>query len=380
MADSTAKKVVYESKEALYEKAVQKMEADQYIVQTAFRAENFRIAAAMFEELGDYQDAPGLAMRCRDLAEKAEEKGKEISYERCVRRLQEPEQSQSILQKAKDELTQLGDYKDAPQLLETCTAKLERMSKREKIGGWLKIGALALIVLAVIGAFTSGLFYYAEGIVIDRMGNYKAAEKIFASMPGFLDSDRYVVLEQRRSLEHAKVGSNVKFGKYTWKVLRREDGILTLIAADISKGHDFFLVQYNDEKKDVTWKDCSLRAWLNGEIYENSFSSMERSRILPQTIEETHNTEYGTGYEEKMEDYLTLLSLEETPDYQKSLDALGLDYWLRSPGHSYDTAAFMSAGRHNRMYYGYPVDSEALTVRPIIKVDVKNISREALDE
>ena len=380
MAENAPKKVVYESKEALYAKAVQKMEADQYIVQAAYRVENFRVAASMFEELGDYQDAPGLAMRCRDLADEAEEKGKEVSYQRCVRRLKKKNQKQSILEKVNVELTALGDYKDAPELLENVQQQISISERKKNLKSRIKLLIGAVIIAALFIGYNSGFFYYLEGIAFDRMGQYKEAEKVFSSLQGFLNSDDYVLLEQRRYLENAKEGNEVNFGKYKWKVLRREGSILTLLTSAIGSDHDFYSVKYNETLEDVTWKDCTLRAWLNGEIYQNSFSDMERARIQVQISGYSENSGFGTFYDEETEDYLTLLTLEETPDYQKQLNTVGLDYWLRSPGHTYDTAAYISAGRHNRLYYGYPVNSQALAVRPVIKVNVKGISEEALNE
>ena len=62
------KKPIYESQESLYQKAVRKMQADRLIVQYAYKIDNYKLAAAMFDEVGDYMDAPALAKKCRELA------------------------------------------------------------------------------------------------------------------------------------------------------------------------------------------------------------------------------------------------------------------------------------------------------------------------
>ena len=75
-----AKKPVYESQESLYAKAVIKMNEDAVIVQHAYKAENYRRAAAMFELVGDYEDAAELAQQCYRLADETEEEERVLRY------------------------------------------------------------------------------------------------------------------------------------------------------------------------------------------------------------------------------------------------------------------------------------------------------------
>ena len=86
MADTknSAKAPIYESQESLYEKAVKKMNADKLIVQYAFKIDNYLKAAAMFDEVGDYLDAPEKAELCRELARKAEIEEKNSRYRKLL--------------------------------------------------------------------------------------------------------------------------------------------------------------------------------------------------------------------------------------------------------------------------------------------------------
>ena len=40
------------------------------------------------------------------------------------------------------------------------------------------------------------------------------------------------------------------------------------------------LQRYNNDDGETTWKDCSLRKWLNGECYQELFSTKEQSAII----------------------------------------------------------------------------------------------------
>ena len=90
----------------------------------------------------------------------------------------------------------------------------------------------------------------------------------------------------------------VKFGNYMqdkkgkkktpieWIVLDKKDDKVFLFSKYILD-----LKNFNDEYKEISWKDCSLRKWLNNEFYDIAFSSEEKKKIL-----ETKNI--NKGYKE----------------------------------------------------------------------------------
>lgn len=60
-----------------------------------------------------------------------------------------------------------------------------------------------------------------------------------------------------------------------WFVLKYEDGcklLLSMNALDCKR--------YHDKKGKVTWKDCSLRKWLNEEFYDTAFNEEEKKKII----------------------------------------------------------------------------------------------------
>lgn len=113
-----------------------------------------------------------------------------------------------------------------------------------------------------------------------------------------------------------KAGDTVTLGKWggeaiEWQILeKKSDGTYVLMSV---KGLD--TVPYHTELTDVTWADCSLRAWLNGEFYENAFSASEKERIRLSSVENPGNRSYGTAGGPATEDRVYILSLEEVGQY-----------------------------------------------------------------
>lgn len=370
MAAAKDNKIIYASQMQLYEKAVQKMNADAVIVQHAYKADNYRIAAAMFDEVGDYLDAKELAERCRTLAEETKADELETAYRRCADRMNDPSvfDDTDKLRKLEGQLEKLGGYKDSASMLEKCRGSLRRKDLHRKIKVRSVLGGIVLVIaLFAVGIRTGYIKYYA-GVAMMKYGKYGQAEKIFQSMPGFKDADTYMHQAELRRLRTAKTGSTVSFGGLKWYILDEQENILTGIAVDIGQEHIFYDVPFNKDGVKTTWKDSSLREWLNTEVYETQFSEEERSHMLLQTSAESVNTEYGTSYEQT-EDYITILSAEEAENYEEALSTMGLDFWLRTPGESMDRTVYYSGGFHTIRMAGCLSDSQPVAVRPVIRLD-----------
>ena len=374
MAAGNDSKIIYASQMQLYEKALQKMNADAVIVQHSYKADNYRIAAAMFDEVGDYLDAKELAQRCRTLAEGTKSDELETAYQRCVDRINDPSvfTDADKLRKLEGQLKQLGDYKDSKTILDRCQKALRKKDLHRKIKVRSILGALILIiVLTVVGLRTGYIKYYA-GVAMMKYGKYAQAEKVFLSMPGFEDADHYLHQAELKRLETAKVGNTVSYGGLKWYLLDVQEDILTGIAVDIGQEHIFYNVPFNKEGAETTWENSSLREWLNSEVYETQFSEEERAHMLLQTSKESVNPEYGTSYGQT-EDYLTVLSVEEAEKYQDVLSTMGLDFWVRTPGESMDRTVYYSGGFHTLRLAGCLSDSQPVAVRPVIRLDRKGI-------
>ena len=69
-------------------------------------------------------------------------------------------------------------------------------------------------------------------------------------------------------------GANGEVEPITWRVLQRNSDSLLVIA---EQGLD--AKPYNEEFCDITWADCTLRRWLNGEFFNKAFNEQEQSLI-----------------------------------------------------------------------------------------------------
>ena len=119
-----------------------------------------------------------------------------------------------------------------------------------------------------------------------------------------------------------KKGDTVTFGSYggkkiEWIVLDTGDNGALIISKE---GLDAKQVDDQAEMIEYLWEDCDLRAWLNGEFYDKSFSDDEKQKINKSTVKfEKCPEEYAFASEGKdVEDYVFLLSYSEAEKYFKS--------------------------------------------------------------
>jgi len=162
-------------------------------------------------------------------------------------------------------------------------------------------------------------------------------------------------------------GGFTHFGDYDWYVLDVQGNRALLLSEDVVETRP-----YNTECADVTWEDCTLRAYLNGAFYE-SFGKEERARIALTRNENPDNTwggwwedePFGTPGGNPTDDRVFLLSVEEILKYYPGLKLYRegpwagwryeadarlvtksyksrLHWWLRSPGGYQGSAAVVS--------------------------------------
>lgn len=102
-----------------------------------------------------------------------------------------------------------------------------------------------------------------------------------------------------------QAGDKISFGDYEWRVLDVQDNTALIITEYVIEERS-----YHDVYKDITWEECSLRTYLNGEFY-NKFSERDRSRIISVLNQNMDNQWYGTKGGADTWDRIFLLSLEE---------------------------------------------------------------------
>ena len=198
------------------------------------------------------------------------------------------------------------------------------------------------------------------------------------------------------------VGDVVTFGRYEqdnlssngkeqieWQVLAVDGNKLLLLSR-----HALDSKPYHHVTAEVTWESCSLREWLNSEFLNTAFNHAERSMILKTEVDngrKQHNSSWETKGGNNTEDYVFLLSYEETERYfsnqyervcsptdyavnmgadTRELDNIVTDagwWWLRSPGENAYHASFVN---FDGTRYTNMVGNGYLSVRPVVWVEV----------
>ena len=161
------------------------------------------------------------------------------------------------------------------------------------------------------------------------------------------------------SFSNVSVEDKIDFGTYnnepiTWQVLDKQDDKMLLLSDKV-----LYRAEYDDgHTRNVTWADCTLRASLNGDFYNNSFSDVEKTKILMTHVVNSDNMAYETPGGEDTDDKIFLLSIDEANRYfvadnireATTLKGESIWWWLRSPGR----LSYYAAGVH----YGGEIDED----------------------
>lgn len=137
-----------------------------------------------------------------------------------------------------------------------------------------------------------------------------------------------------------------------WYVLKRDNGKVLLMSKYILD-----CKMMNENSEDATWKESTLRTWLNGEFFNEAFTAEEQARIIPASLDNDVN------------DKVFLLSMEELrqliPEEQQRCapytdcaktkganssdnsartvtDEPSFTWWLRAPGASAPRAYYVN--------------------------------------
>ena len=147
---------------------------------------------------------------------------------------------------------------------------------------------------------------------------------------------------------------------------------------------------YNTVFKAMTWEKCTLRKWLNDSFLHTAFSAKEQARILPVTVINDNNPDYGTYGGEDTTDQIYLLShgevfryfpTEESRRAQPTAYAVAQGayynettgntwWWLRTAGvRRIDACGVRQDGRVSG-YGSRDVYRPSGTIRPVLWVSV----------
>ena len=261
---------------------------------------------------------------------------------------------------------------------------------------------------------------YADAGMVDTLGEicydglYESTDG-FAVRPALYVQVTSVELAEEEAEEETESGVNVEigdsivFGRYPqtaegtdetpieWDVLDVQGNQVLLISSygldarvfNDEEADDFDIAMEEDDEG-VTWENCSLRSWLNGEFYDTAFTEEERAKIVPTQVIAYGNAAYATEPGGDTTDNVFLLSIHEIWKYYDSglLACFPTDYalqqgaltdydfangecqwWLRTPGrHNHRASEVVGDGSIDD--YGEYVGAEYVCVRPLIWVEL----------
>ena len=168
------------------------------------------------------------------------------------------------------------------------------------------------------------------------------------------------------------IGDEIVFGTYEqnniindgkegieWRVLTVENEqalVISKFALDTKPYH--VPVSY---PFDTTWESSDIRAWLNQDFFNNSFTASEKGNIISVSLKNSDNPEYGTKGGTDTTDRIFLLSYDDVNNYFDSLEDRECEatsyakatgafvnkenektrWWLRTPGYSSGDTLFV---------------------------------------
>jgi hypothetical protein len=131
---------------------------------------------------------------------------------------------------------------------------------------------------------------------------------------------------------------------------------------------------YHVTNEAITWKDCSLRKWLNTEFFD-SLPEQVRSRVIEVT-NQNPSRYVGPAVGPPTRDRVFLLSRDEAERYfpsntsrRASFDDQQGSWWLRSPAGAQNEADLITEYGQFHLY-GLPVDRAYVGVRPAVFISL----------
>ena len=172
----------------------------------------------------------------------------------------------------------------------------------------------------------------------------------------------------------ATIGDIIQLGGLDWLVINVHDNKALILSDKILEDRI-----YHSSREEITWEQSTLRQYLNGAFYENTFTATEKEFIIETTLktEESNDTN----------DKVFLLSIDEINTYMGDEAHINIrnariathivlertsDWWLRSPCPSRtDSAATVDGGD----YYGGLINSSwfdsSRGVRPALWLSIE---------
>lgn len=184
--------------------------------------------------------------------------------------------------------------------------------------------------------------------------------------------------EQISLVKSAKKGDTVTLGKYDNKQVE-----WVVLSVNKDKKKALLISKYSlvkkpfDKSGDVTWRDSSIRKWLNKDFYKSTFDNVEQSIILTSQIKNKKNPEYNESSGKNTNDKLFLLSIEEANKYFiinsnrvcKDLNDSTTEWFLRTQGDTYFRIAYVQSD--GEIYGAGHSQIDSYGIRPAMWISIK---------
>lgn len=334
--------------ETIYASAMSLMNAVDCLERFEQEVDALRDAAERFEQLGDYKDAKQYRIDCLELADEAEEKGCQRTYELAIRKKNEAVTKSDYVD-AMEEFRRLRSYEPyrakAKQEIQHCK---ERIRHLETIAAYKRRGLVFLTLLVIAAALTqTPLYPVAKGVVHRFRGEYRAALNCYAEaehIPGVGKLQRYCYYQlavkaeghgqekkamklyrlagnhqdaaehtaalEKKLLQQAVVGDKVPFGGRNWIVLEKQSDRVMMQTASAPQFKKF-------DQDGALWEDSSLKSWLDNSFLSQDYSEQEQEMVL----------QTDTKGQDSM-DKVFLLSEREYRKYRDLIPEIQNRWWL----------------------------------------------------
>ncbi|MBQ7502036.1 sel1 repeat family protein [bacterium] len=242
------------------------------------------------------------------------------------------------------------------------------------------------------GQYKLGLCYVdGDGVKADKEEAKKwltlAAEQGHREAEKRLAELKDPTVELRAVYTDKQVGERFEFGRYpqgengevqpiNWRVLRRDKDALLVISE-----YGLDAKPYHKDRCSITWSDCTLRGWLNGEFLQKAFTTAEQSLIRTSRLANNAGPE--------TDDRMYLLSMDEANglfaddnDHKTKPSAYAVIngawtcddnrwkgnawWWLRSRRYDSNAAGVNADGYINH----YSVYNASAAVRPAFRIAI----------
>ena len=185
----------------------------------------------------------------------------------------------------------------------------------------------------------------------------------------------------------AEIGDTILFGGFNWLVIDVTEDSTLILSEKILE-----FMAYHNTPEELTWEQCDMREYLNGDFFENTFSDEEKALVLDSTLENDDNQWFMTPGGNDTVDKVFSLSLGEVirlfgdsgqldePEFDSWIGdeyneaRIGDDaddepswWWLRSPGRLNDLAVLV-ADDGFIFVAGAPIISDVMGLRPALRL------------